>query len=72
VLVQVNSIADTPELCSVLAQKVRLALDYANGTYEGVTVQKTFFQNELNTWDENTRNNGVCMIQQDYKIFILR
>jgi hypothetical protein len=71
VLYQINIVAETPFATNVLAVKVREALDYATGTYEGVTLQQSYFQGERDGWSENVANEGACILHQDYKLRIL-
>jgi len=55
-----------------LAEKVRLALDFQAGTFNGVVIQRIFFQGQQIVWDDSSRNEGVCMVAQDYKIIVNR
>ena len=55
-----------------LAKHVRNALDYVSGTYDGVKVDKIFFDNSIETFDDNSGTNGIYQIAQDYRFNINR
>ena len=55
-----------------LAGKVRTALDYTSGTYEGIVVDKIFFENSVEVFDENAGSVGLYQISQDYRFNINR
>jgi hypothetical protein len=53
-----------------LAGKVRTALDYTSGTFRGVLVDKIFFQNQNETFDDSAGEQGFYGIAQDYRFNI--
>ena len=53
-----------------LAGKVRTALDYTSGTFRGVVVDKIFFQNQNETFDDSAGEQGFYGIAQDYRFNI--
>ena len=55
-----------------LADHVRTALDYVSGTYEGVVVDKIFFENSNEIYDDNSGTNGLYQIAHDYRFNIDR
>tara|TARA_R100001510_G_C7624588_1_gene184708 strand:+ start:471 stop:890 length:420 start_codon:yes stop_codon:yes gene_type:complete len=55
-----------------LAGKVRTALDYTSGTFRGVVVDKIFFQNQNETFDDSAGEQGFYGIVQDYRFNINR
>mgnify|MGYP003118275079 CR=1 len=55
-----------------LAGKVRTALDYTSGTFRGVIVNKIFFQNQNETFDDSAGEQGFYGIVQDYRFNINR
>lgn len=71
-LYQLDIMASTRANAETLANLVRTALDYASGTYAGVTLGHSTFLQSRDTWNEFAKNTGVAMIQVDYKLFIQR
>ena len=55
-----------------LSNHVRTALDYISGTFEGVEVDKIFFDNSIETFDQDSGTNGIYQIAQDYRFNINR
>jgi hypothetical protein len=55
-----------------LAGKVRTALDYTSGNYRGVVVDKIFFQNQNELFDDSAGEQGFYSIAQDYRFNINR
>ena len=55
-----------------LASKVRTALDYTSGTFRGVVVDKIFFQNQNELFDDSAGEQGFYGIAQDYRFNINR
>ena len=55
-----------------LAGKVRTALDYTSGTFRGVVVDKIFFQNQNELFDDSAGEQGFYGIAQDYRFNINR
>tara|TARA_Y100000004_G_scaffold66347_1_gene74396 strand:- start:170 stop:589 length:420 start_codon:yes stop_codon:yes gene_type:complete len=53
-----------------LAGKVRTALDYTSGTFRGVVVDKIFFENQNETFDDSAGEQGFYGIAQDYRFNI--
>ena len=55
-----------------LAGKVRTALDYTSGTFRGVVVDKIFFENQNELFDDSAGEQGFYGIAQDYRFNINR
>ena len=55
-----------------LAGKVRTALDYTSGTFLGVVVNKIFFENQVEIFDDSAGEQGFYGIAQDYRFNINR
>ena len=55
-----------------LAGQVRTALDYTSGTFRGVVVDKIFFQNQNELFDDSAGEQGFYGIAQDYRFNINR
>jgi len=63
-----NSYADMV----TLASHVRTALDYVSGTYSGVVVDKIFYQDQNELYDDSAGSIGLYGIAQDYRFNINR
>ncbi len=63
-----NSYADM----ITLAGHVRTALDYVSGTYSGVVVDKIFYQDQNELYDDSAGSIGLYGIAQDYRFNINR
>ena len=63
-----NSYADMV----TLAGHVRTALDYVSGTYSGVVVDKIFYQDQNELYDDSAGSIGLYGIAQDYRFNINR
>ena len=63
-----NSYADMV----TLAGHVRTALDYVSGTYSGVVVDKIFYQDQNELYDDSDGSIGLYGIAQDYRFNINR
>jgi hypothetical protein len=55
-----------------LAGHVRTALDYVSGTYSGVVVDKIFYQDQNELYDDSAGSIGLYGIAQDYRFNINR
>lgn len=55
-----------------LAGKVRTALDYTSGNFRGVLVDKIFFENQNENFDDSAGEQGFYGIAQDYRFNINR
>ena len=55
-----------------LAGKVRTALDYTSGTFRGVVVNKIFFENQNDLFDDSAGEQGFYGVAQDYRFNINR
>ena len=53
-----------------LSGKLRAALDYVSGTFQGVQVDKIFFQNQNELFDDSAGQQGFYGIAQDYRFNI--
>ena len=69
---QINIVGNSYNDVITLAPNVRTALDYTSGTYEGVVVDKIFFENSVEVFDENAGSVGLYQISQDYRFNINR
>jgi len=63
-----NSYADM----ITLAGHIRTALDYVSGTYSGVVVDKIFYQDQNELYDDSAGSIGLYGIAQDYRFNINR
>jgi len=63
-----NSYADMV----TLAGHIRTALDYVSGTYSGVVVDKIFYQDQNELYDDSAGSIGLYGIAQDYRFNINR
>ncbi len=69
---QINIAAKTRAQCDTLAELVRIALDYATGTYSGSVLQLCVYQTQRDLWYENAQDDGLIVVSQDYKFFMVR
>ncbi len=67
VTVQVNIYDNRYSNMISLAGLVRRALDYTSGTFRGVIVDKIFFENQNETFDDSAGEQGFYGIAQDYR-----
>lgn len=72
VTVQINIYSNRYGSMIDLASKVRTALDYTSGIYRGVIVDKIFFQNQNELFDDSAGEQGFYGIAQDYRFNINR
>jgi hypothetical protein len=72
VTVQINIYSNRYSNMIDLAGKVRTALDYTSGTFRGVVVDKIFFQNQNELFDDSAGEQGFYGIAQDYRFNINR
>jgi hypothetical protein len=70
VTVQINIYSNRYGDMIDLAGKVRTALDYTSGTFRGVVVDKIFFQNQNELFDDSAGEQGFYGIAQDYRFNI--
>ena len=63
-----NSYADM----ITLAGHVRTALDYVSGTYNSIIVDKIFYQDQNELYDDSAGSIGLYGIAQDYRFNINR
>jgi len=57
---------------TTLAGHIRTALDYVSGTYNGVVVDKIFFQDQNELYDDSAGSIGLYGVAQDYRFNINR
>ena len=57
---------------TTLAGHVRTALDYVSGTYNGVVVDKIFYQDQNELYDDSAGSIGLYGVAQDYRFNINR
>lgn len=55
-----------------LAGYVRTALDYVSGTYSGVTVDKIFFEDSNDIFDDSFGEKGIHYVAMDFRFNINR
>ena len=70
VTVQINLYSTSYSNLITLSNKVRSALDYVSGTFQGVEVDKIFFQNQNELFDDSAGQQGFYGIAQDYRFNI--
>lgn len=68
--VQVNVVSDNYDNMKDLAYKVRQALEYQKGTFEGIKIQYISLQSEQDSYEDSAKLNGAGMVIQDYLIRI--
>lgn len=66
--VQVNVVHDNYDSMKDLAYKVRQALEYKKGTFEGIKIQYISLQSEQDMYEDGAQLNGGSMVVQDYLI----
>ena len=69
---QINIVGNSYNDVITLAQNVRTALDYTSGTYEGVVVDKIFYQDQNELYDDSAGSIGLYGVAQDYRFNINR
>lgn len=72
VSVQITLVHSKYSELMTLSANVRTALDYVSGTYDGVVVDKIFFENSVESFDNTSGTNGIYQIAQDYRFNINR
>tara|TARA_R100000773_G_C4218366_1_gene116848 strand:- start:1053 stop:1472 length:420 start_codon:yes stop_codon:yes gene_type:complete len=72
VTVQINLYSTSYSLLITLAEKIRGNIDYVSGTFQGVEVDKIFFQNQNELFDDSAGQQGFYGIAQDYRFNIKR
>jgi hypothetical protein len=72
VSVQITLVHSKYSELMTLSANVRTALDYVSGTYDGVVVDKIFFENSVESFDDTSGTNGIYQIAQDYRFNINR
>lgn len=50
-----------------LTELVRRALDYTSGTFDGVVVDKCFYEGSVDLFDESFGNNGIYYRAMDFR-----
>ncbi len=70
VTIQINLYSTSYSNLITLSSKVRSALDYVSGTFQGVEVDKIFFQNQNELFDDSAGQQGFYGIAQDYRFNI--
>jgi hypothetical protein len=66
--VQINVIHDNYDGVKILCNAVRSALDYQQGTFNGVEIQHISFQGSNDVYEDNVQLNGGVMVQQEYLV----
>lgn len=72
VSVQITLVHSKYSELMTLSANVRRALDYVSGTYDGVVVDKIFFENSVESFDDTSGTNGIYQIAHDYRFNINR
>jgi hypothetical protein len=72
VSVQITLVSSKYKDLMTLSKNVRTALDYVSGTYDGVVVDKIFFENSVESFDNTSGTNGLYQIAHDYRFNINR
>jgi len=70
--VQISLYCTTYVDISRISERLRTALDYNSGTFNGVEVDKIFFQNESEIFDDSAGEQGFYGLRQDYRFNINR
>ena len=67
VTVQINVYDTGYEDLQTLVGLVRTALDYVSGTYNGVVVDKIFFEGGSDAFDDTFGDNGIYQYSVDFR-----
>lgn len=65
--VQISIFDNRYEDLQTLVGLVRTALDYTSGTFNGVVVDKIFFQSASEAFDDSFGNNGIYQYNMDFR-----
>ena len=55
-----------------LAAKIRTALDYVSGTYSGIVIDKIFFEDSNDLFDDSYGENGIHYVALDFRFNVNR
>jgi len=67
VTVQISVFETRYEDLQTLVGLVRTALDYVSGTYNGVEVDKIFFESASEAFDDSFGDNGIYQYNMDFR-----
>ncbi len=67
VTVQISVFHDNYTTLQLLVGYIQNALDYTSGTFNGVVVDKIFFQGASEAFDDTAGMNGIYMYNMDFQ-----
>ena len=70
--VQITAFGSTYDEASNLARLIRVALDYVSGTYAGIVVDKIFFEDANDIYDDSFGEKGIHYVAMDFQFNIKR
>tara|TARA_R100000655_G_C2949260_1_gene187039 strand:+ start:469 stop:876 length:408 start_codon:yes stop_codon:yes gene_type:complete len=70
--VQITAFGSTYDQASNLSRLIRIALDYVSGTYASIQVDKIFFQDANDIYDDNFGEKGIHYVAMDFQFNIKR
>ena len=70
--VQITAFGSTYDEASNLARLIRVALDYVSGTYAGIVVDKIFFEDANDLYDDSFGEKGIHYVAMDFQFNINR
>ena len=69
---QITSFGTTYAQAQDLSTEVRAALDYKTGTIEGVQIDKCFFEDANDVYDDKFGDDGIHYVAMDFRFNINR
>ena len=69
---QITSFGTTYAQAQDLATEIRNALDYKSGTFEGVEIDKCFFEDANDVFDDKFGDDGIHYVAMDFRFNINR
>tara|TARA_R100000654_G_scaffold30569_2_gene55448 strand:+ start:2565 stop:2963 length:399 start_codon:yes stop_codon:yes gene_type:complete len=69
---QVTAFGTTYAQAQDLSTEIRAALDYKSGTFEGVQIDKCFFEDHNDIYDEKFGDDGIHYVAMDFRFNINR
>ncbi len=70
--VQVTAFGTSYSVAQDLAVEIRKSLDYTSGTFNGVVVDKCFFEDANDIFDDSFGEDGIHMVALDFRFNINR
>jgi hypothetical protein len=70
--VQITAFGSTYDEASSLARLIRTALDYVSGTYATIQIDKIFFEDATDIYDDSFGEKGIHYVAMDFQFNIKR